>query len=156
MSQPEVQNNGQAADASPANTGPAMTAPDATSDKRQTPRSNLLLSSICRWPARQLDERVKIRNVSASGLMAEGTLGATMGEQVVLELRNIGAIEGMVAWVQGNRFGVAFAQPIDPALTRSPAEISPSKDGLRDYYQRGPVSVLTRQNETRPDRLRRI
>lgn len=146
MSQPKVQNHPDAADDTT----------HAAADQRQAPRSNLLLSSVCRWPARQLDERVRIRNVSATGLMAEGTLGATMGEQVVLELRNIGAIKGMVAWVQGNRFGVAFAQPIDPALTRSPAEIDSQKDGLRDYYQRGPVSVLSRQNETRADRLRRI
>ncbi|WCT78378.1 PilZ domain-containing protein [Novosphingobium humi] len=129
---------------------------DPYADQRNAPRNNLLLSSVCHWPNRQLDERVKIRNVSATGLMAEGTLGATVGEQVVLELRNIGAIEGIVAWVQSNRFGVAFARPIDPVLLRTPAEVSAKQSETRDYYQRGPVSVLNRQDETRTDRLRRI
>jgi hypothetical protein len=137
-----------------------MSQPDVTNDpyadKRNAPRNNLLLSSICHWPVRGQDERVKIRNVSATGLMAEGTLGATIGETVMLELRNIGAIEGIVAWVQSNRFGVAFAQPIDPLLMRTPADVSTSQTETRDYYQRGPVSVLTRQDETRHDRLRRI
>lgn len=142
MSQPEVQND------------PAQNDPHA--DKRNAPRNNLLLSSICRWPNRQQDERVKIRNVSATGLMAEGTLGATIGEKVVLELRNIGAIEGIVAWVQSNRFGVAFAQPIDPILLRTPTDINANQNDTRDYYQRGPVSVLSRQDETRTERLRRI
>ncbi|WJS98067.1 PilZ domain-containing protein [Novosphingobium humi] len=132
------------------------TANDPYADQRNAPRNNLLLSSVCHWPNRQLDERVKIRNVSATGLMAEGTLGATVGEQVVLELRNIGAIEGIVAWVQSNRFGVAFARPIDPVLLRTPADVSAKQNETRDYYQRGPVSVLNRQDETRPDRLRRI
>ncbi|WDF71680.1 PilZ domain-containing protein [Novosphingobium sp. KACC 22771] len=129
---------------------------DPHADQRNAPRNNLLLSSICHWPNRHIEERVKIRNVSATGLMAEGTHGATVGEMVVLELRNIGAIEGIVAWVQSNRFGVAFARPIDPVLLRSPAEISAKQTETRDYYQRGPVSVLTRQDETRYDRLRRV
>jgi hypothetical protein len=137
-----------------------MSQPDATTDpyadQRNAPRNNLLLSSVCRWPMRQLDERVKIRNVSATGLMAEGTLGATVGEKVVLDLRNVGAIEGIVAWVQSNRFGVAFASPIDPLLLRTPAEITPPQTETRDYYQRGPVSTLSRQDETRQDRLRQI
>lgn len=138
------------------NNAPQHQNPDESSpEQRRAPRNNLLLSSICRWPGRAQDERVKIRNVSATGLMAEGTLGAAVGEQVVLELRNIGAIAGIVAWVQANRFGVAFAQPIDPVLLRTPSEVAQQNE-TRDYYQRGPVSVITRQDETRLDRLRRI
>jgi len=35
-------------------------------------------------------------------------------------LRNIGWIEGSVAWKQDNRFGIAFADEIDPKKAREP------------------------------------
>jgi hypothetical protein len=45
--------------------------------------------------------------------------------QVTVELRNIGVVPGSVAWVEGNRFGVAFADTIDPKLARSPVRAGP-------------------------------
>jgi len=135
---------------------PQDCAPATDADQRHAQRDKLLLSAICLWPARQSEERLKVRNVSATGLMAEGTTGAVVGEKVLLELRNVGPVEGMVAWVQGNRFGVAFTQTINPSLLRSPAEGITVLNVTRDYYQRGPVSVLNRQDETRSDRIRRV
>lgn len=128
----------------------------APADQRHAQRDKLLLLAICHWPARQSEERVKVRNVSATGLMAEGAPGATVGDKVILELRNIGPVEGMVAWVQDNRFGVAFTRTIEPSLLRSPSEGITSRTVTRDYYQRGPVSVLNRQDESRPERIRRV
>lgn len=138
------------------NMSPLDTTNDVAPNKREAPRDKLLLSATCHWPARNANEKVKVRNVSATGLMAEGMSGAMVGENVIIDLRNIGPVEGMVVWVAGNRFGVALAHNIDPVLLRSPAEGITSCTVTRDYYQRGPVSVLNRQNETRYDRLRRI
>ena len=34
-------------------------------------------------------------------------------------MRNLGWVEGSVAWRQDNRFGIAFAEEIDPKLARA-------------------------------------
>lgn len=64
--------------------------------------------------------RVKIRNLSAGGMMAEGDLDVERGARVSVTLRNIGKVSGSVAWVQDNRIGVAFEYEIDPKLARAP------------------------------------
>ncbi|MDC0887329.1 PilZ domain-containing protein, partial [Altererythrobacter sp.] len=65
--------------------------------------------------------RVKVRNLSAGGMMAEGDAKVERGARLSVNLRNIGWIEGNVAWVQDNRFGIAFEKEVDPALARLPA-----------------------------------
>lgn len=62
--------------------------------------------------------RVKVRNLSAGGMMAEGDTDIERGERVSVELRRIGTVSGNVAWVQGRRFGVAFDKEIDPKRAR--------------------------------------
>ena len=64
--------------------------------------------------------RAKIRNLSAGGMMAEADLAVERGTRVRVTLRNIGPVNGSVAWVQDNRIGVAFEQEIDPKLARAP------------------------------------
>jgi hypothetical protein len=38
------------------------------------------------------------------------------------DLRNIGSINGTVAWVQDNRFGIAFDEEIDSQKARRPLQ----------------------------------
>jgi hypothetical protein len=52
--------------------------------------------------------------------MADGELKVLQGQPVQIELRNIGWIEGSVAWKQDGRFGIAFTEEIDPKLARAP------------------------------------
>jgi hypothetical protein len=63
---------------------------------------------------------LRIRNLSAGGMMAECSEPLTTGEQVVLELRGIGEVTGRVAWCHAGRVGISFDSPIDPRLTRKP------------------------------------
>jgi len=65
--------------------------------------------------------RIKVRNISPGGMMGEGSVGAARGSSVRVNLRNVGWVPGTIAWVQDNRFGVAFADEIDPLLVRDPA-----------------------------------
>jgi hypothetical protein len=65
------------------------------------------------------EHRVKVRNLASRGLMAEGNVSVTRGSVVWLNLRNAGWVEGIVAWVQDNRFGVAFQTEIDPKAVRA-------------------------------------
>lgn len=58
--------------------------------------------------------RVKVRNLSRTGLMGEGGVKVACGTRLTVNLGQIGAIAGSVAWVQDDRFGVAFDEEIDP------------------------------------------
>ena len=76
---------------------------------------------------------VRVRNLSAGGLMAEAPAPAKRGDKVQLELRNIGRVTGHVAWVARGRFGVAFDHPIDPKLARKP--VGQTKSELPRYLR---------------------
>ena len=51
--------------------------------------------------------------------MAEGDVTVQAGLNVAIEIRNIGWVNGQVAWVQGNRFGVMLEVEIDPRKART-------------------------------------
>lgn len=90
-------------------------------EHRQIARDSLFVMADLRLDGQDREYRVKIRNLSAGGLMAEGTVRVTRGLVVWVNVRNIGWVEGAVAWVQDNRFGVAFREEIDPKVAREPA-----------------------------------
>jgi len=65
------------------------------------------------------DHRVKVRNLSARGMMAEGTVRVASGAGVEVNLRSLGWVPGRVAWIQDNRFGIAFLDEVDPREVRA-------------------------------------
>lgn len=65
---------------------------------------------------------VRVRNLSAGGMMAEADAELAIDDRIAIELRNIGQVEGKVAWVRGARFGLTFDVAIDPKLARKPAK----------------------------------
>jgi hypothetical protein len=87
-------------------------------DTRQTHRDSLFLLAQLRVEGSGDEHRVKLRNLSARGMMAEGPVRVSRGELVTVELRGIGWVEGTVAWKQDTRFGIAFVEGIDPAKVR--------------------------------------
>lgn len=88
--------------------------------KRELDRDSLFLKAALRFIDGDDCGEVRIRNLSAGGLMAEAPVLAKRGDKVELELRNIGQVTGYVAWVAQGRFGIAFDHPIDPKLARKP------------------------------------
>lgn len=64
--------------------------------------------------------RIKVRNLSATGMKAESDTPPDAGTAVEAELRNIGWVSGTVAWRRGTTFGVRFDEPVDPSLARAP------------------------------------
>jgi hypothetical protein len=115
-----------------------------TQNQRDADRHSLFLTAQCDLPQSRQQGRVRVRNVSAQGLMAEGLIRPDVGEPVVLMLRNIGRVEGMVAWARGDRFGVALASDIEAQAVLAREEAAPQD---RDYYQRGPLATLRREGE---------
>lgn len=91
-------------------------------EHRQVGRDSLFLMADLRVEGQAGDHRVKVRNLSARGMMAECTVRVTSGAGVEVNLRNIGRVAGRVAWIQDNRFGIAFIDEIDPLLPRATAE----------------------------------
>jgi len=90
-------------------------------DTRQVSRDSLFLLAQLKVDGRDGETRVKVRNLSSGGMMAEGDVAVMRGSLVSVELRNLGWVEGTVAWKQENRFGIAFVNDIDPAVVRAPA-----------------------------------
>jgi prepilin-type processing-associated H-X9-DG protein len=91
----------------------------ANVETRQVDRDSLLLMAQVRVDGSEAEYRVKVRNLSAGGMMAEGDSKVVRGSLVAVELRNIGWVDGSVAWKQDERFGIAFVQEIDPRVPRA-------------------------------------
>lgn len=91
------------------------------SDNRNITRNSLFILAEIRLSGRAEEHRVKVRNLSSGGMMGEGDVKVTRGEPVEINLRNVGWVEGSVAWVQDNRFGVSFADDVDPTVIKVPA-----------------------------------
>ncbi|MFA6218964.1 MAG: PilZ domain-containing protein [Erythrobacter sp.] len=100
-------------------------------DTRNVGRDSLFLFAQLAFAGQPDLVRVKVRNLSAGGMMAEGGVVAGRGERLTVKLRNIGDVRGSVAWVQGNRFGIAFDEEIDPRLARAP--IAANGEGTPRY-----------------------
>ena len=123
-------------------------------DTRQVNRDSLFLLAQLRVDGQDAVYRVKVRNLSAGGMMAEGEAKVMRGSLLMVELRNIGWVEGSVAWKQDNRFGIAFVDEIDPTVVRGPAgSQAPEFDAPR--YTRNHQAVPVSQQPD-PTRLRKI
>ena len=81
--------------------------------------SMLMHATLCR---RQDSEGspIRIRNLSAGGMMAECEVALERDEVVEVSLRNVGTVKATVAWSVDGRIGVAFDAPIDRLRARRP------------------------------------
>ncbi len=88
--------------------------------------------------------RAKIRNLSSRGAMAETSEDVACGTRVKLELREIGDVQGIVAWVEGNRIGIAFDREIDPQRARAAhSAVQTAAHSSREVVRR-PAGALAR------------
>lgn len=91
-------------------------------ETRSVARDSLFLLADIRVEQNADVHRVRVRNLSDGGMMGEGQLRVQRGHRLMIELRNIGVVGGTVAWVQDNRFGVAFDEDIDSQKARRPVQ----------------------------------
>ncbi|MFN0046673.1 MAG: PilZ domain-containing protein [Sphingorhabdus sp.] len=117
------------------------------SAKRGNNRDSLLLKAILRFNSISDDREVRIRNLSAGGLMAEAPLRVARGEPVEIHLRSIGWISGHVAWVTEGRIGIAFDHPINPKDARKP--VGTSEIEMPNYLKK-------LNNPAAPSKMRRV
>ena len=123
-------------------------------ETRQVNRDSLFLLAQVRVDGQDAVTRVKVRNLSAGGMMAEGESRVVRGSAVQVELRNIGWVDGTVAWKQDNRFGIAFVDEIDPTEVRAPGASTAQGEFESPRYTRNHLAVP--QSQLAPDRLRKI
>lgn len=86
---------------------------------RADDRDSLFLMADLAFDDGLPETRVKVRNLSAGGMMIEGDLWLKRGTRVAVTLRNIGPVAGVVVWSRTPKIGIAFEEAIDPKLARS-------------------------------------
>lgn len=92
----------------------------AVARERDPRESMLLMASMQLLNDDTASMTLRVRNLSAGGLMAECDRMLAKGERVAVDLRNIGTVEGVVAWAMPGRIGIMFDRAIDPRATRRP------------------------------------
>lgn len=115
-------------------------------DHRQIARDSLFVMADLRIDGIEGEHRIRVRNLSAGGLMAEGGPNPQRGQVAWVNVRDIGWTEGSVAWVQDSRFGIAFREDIDPQRARAPLEAG----------ERAPRFVRTPMPQLEPGALRKL
>ena len=96
------------------------TGAEPSAAQRGSQRDSLLLHATLRRLPDTQGGPVRIRNLSAGGMMAECDLALARGETVEVTLRNVGVVRATVAWSVDGRIGVAFDAPIDRLRARRP------------------------------------
>ncbi|WP_461158442.1 PilZ domain-containing protein [Sphingobium sp. TomMM35A] len=87
---------------------------------RSGPRDSLfLLTNLATEEGKPLG-RARVRNLSATGLMADCERPVPADAAIVLDLRGVGRVSGRVVWSKDGKIGIAFDHEIDPALARKP------------------------------------
>lgn len=110
-------------------------------ETRTVSRDSLFQLASIRVEQDEEVHKVRVRNLSDGGMMGEGNLRVKRGNRLKIELRNVGKVDGSVAWVQDNRFGIAFDEEIDSHLARKPASESVPVDSPpveRSWRHRAP------------------
>ncbi len=121
----------------------------AAETHRGMDRDSLFLKAVLKFASIEGEIDVRIKNLSAGGLMAETPIRVVRGEKVEINLRNVGWISGNVAWITEGRMGIAFDHPIDPMVVRKP--VGQNNGEIPQYLQK-----LNQQQAHQTKNLRRV
>jgi hypothetical protein len=112
---------------------------------RAAPRDSLFLLTTLTTPEGAQLGKARVRNLSATGLMADCERAVPAGIQIICDLRGIGKVTGMVAWSREDKIGLAFDELIDPQLARKPVGASATPQTLVPDYLRTTQHGLKRR-----------
>lgn len=101
-------------------TQPESASQRAVRHQREDVRDSLLLQAPMRYAPEAPTVLLRVRNLSAGGMMADCTVPVEPGQAVEVDIRNIGAVSGRIAWARKGQIGIAFDNRIQPRLARSP------------------------------------
>ncbi len=114
----------------------------SSSEHRHIARDSLFVMATMRLDGVDGEHRVRVRNLSSGGMMAEGGPKVSRGQTLTVDLRGHGEVQGSVAWVQDSRIGIAFSHEIDPRAARVTSAPTEHDDVMtrRPYYAIGATS----------------
>lgn len=92
----------------------------AAADPSAAKRDSLFLSANLRVAGDTAVRPIRVRNLSAGGLMAELADPVDPEVSVEVEVRGLGWVKGRIAWHTEGRAGIAFDRPVDPQRARKP------------------------------------
>ena len=87
-------------------------------DQRTSRRDRILLLARLRIEGEVEVYDVRIRDLSAGGLRAQYVGSPLDKARVAIEIRNLGWVEGIIAWHKAGFIGVRFNRSIDPEKAR--------------------------------------
>ncbi len=97
----------------------AQISADDVAGQRNGARDSLLLTAQIKIEG-AAPIQVRVRNLSAGGMMAEYAAPIAIGTRLEGEVPGVGWVAGRIAWAAEGRVGVAFDQEIDPLAARKP------------------------------------
>ena len=89
-----------------------------TAKPRGKSRESIFLSANLKFEGVKTETAVRVRNISAGGMMVDCSVAFAIGHKLVATIKNIGEVEGRVAWSVAPRMGIAFDQEVDPKKVR--------------------------------------
>jgi hypothetical protein len=101
---------------------------------RSAPRDSLFLLTSISTPEGAPLGKARVRNLSATGMMADCERAIPADARVRCDLRGVGQVDGVVAWARAEKIGIAFDRPIDPQLTRKPVGAG-GQQAMPDYLR---------------------
>jgi hypothetical protein len=102
---------------------------------RLSARDSMMLMTVISAPDGRDIGKVRVRNLSSTGLMADCVQPLKAGDHVSLNLRGIGRVTGTVKWKRSDRIGVSFDSSIDPQQARKPAAATDPSDSIPAYLR---------------------
>ena len=83
-------------------------------EQRQLARDSLFVMADLRLDGSDEEHRIKVRNLSSGGMMGEGSVRVKRGAMLQVHIRNIGWVEGSIAWVRM----IALESPFEKISTQ--------------------------------------
>ena len=87
-------------------------------------RESMFLLAIITLDGIEKPVSARVRNLSAGGMMVDSSVAYEKGHRLVAAIKNIGDVEGYIAWSTATRMGIAFDHEIDPRLARQPVGVA--------------------------------
>lgn len=98
--------------------GPVSLDEEVAALSRGADRDSLFMQAALTIPGHADAVLVRVRNLSAGGMLAESPARVTEGATVEVELRNVGAVPGRIVWAGEGKFGIAFDRAVNPQAVR--------------------------------------
>ena len=119
-------------------------------DTRNLTRESLIMMADMKVDNVVANYRIKVRNLSPSGMMGAGNARVMRGSRVAVTLRGLDPVDGSIAWVQGDRFGIAFDKEVDSEAVKDAYFRNPERRSMESAMVQRPGGP------TEPEKFRRL